>query len=239
MTEKPSSVNGHTPLSTHPTSPITPVSPVTPSSTSPNSPTTARAHFAYPQPASQPIASSSTPSSSRKVLSTHIQNHPNDSVGTAIRKQFPLPNPLFRLVRRFHVKHSVIEGLTNEEMAKWEKEGKSLRDKAGWKLEGEEGDGAVVSELFWKVRLTAISRRRSHWRGLTERLRGTDAQMYLSLMPTLERDPLSGLVPPDLLGSTTTMPLSIISLIPDIMQHYRDVIIRAKKEVFLATNYWQ
>jgi hypothetical protein len=63
--------------------------------------------------------------------------------------------------------------------------------------------------------------------------------MYLSLMPTLGRDPLSGLCPPDLLGSTTTMPLSIISLIPDIMQHYHDVIIRAEKEIFLATNYWQ
>jgi hypothetical protein len=63
--------------------------------------------------------------------------------------------------------------------------------------------------------------------------------MYLSLMPTLQRDPLAGLVPPDLLGSTTTMPLSIISLIPDIMQHYRDVIVRAQQEVFLATNYWQ
>lgn len=63
--------------------------------------------------------------------------------------------------------------------------------------------------------------------------------MYLSLRPTVARDPLSGLVPPDLLGSTTTMPLSVISLIPDIMQHYHDVIIRAKEEIFLATNYWQ
>jgi hypothetical protein len=66
-----------------------------------------------------------------------------------------------------------------------------------------------------------------------------DLQMYLSLMPTLERDPLSGLTSPDLLGSTSTIPLTIISLIPDIMRHYHDVIIRAKKEVFLATNYWQ
>ena len=63
--------------------------------------------------------------------------------------------------------------------------------------------------------------------------------MYLSLMPTMARDPLSGLCPPDMLGSTTTIPLSIISLIPDIMQHYRDVIIRAEKEIFLVTNYWQ
>jgi hypothetical protein len=63
--------------------------------------------------------------------------------------------------------------------------------------------------------------------------------MYLSCMPTLERDKLSGLCPPDLLGSTTTIPLTIISLIPDIMQHYRDVILRAREEIFLATNYWQ
>jgi hypothetical protein len=63
--------------------------------------------------------------------------------------------------------------------------------------------------------------------------------MYVSLLPTIQRDPLSGLVPPDLLGSTTTMPLSIISLIPDIMEHYRNCIVRAKKEVFLITNYWQ
>lgn len=58
-------------------------------------------------------------------------------------------------------------------------------------------------------------------------------------MPTLNRDPLSGLVAPPLIGSTGTMPLTIISLIPDIMRHYRDVIVRAEKEVFLVTNYWQ
>jgi phosphatidylserine/phosphatidylglycerophosphate/cardiolipin synthase-like enzyme len=61
----------------------------------------------------------------------------------------------------------------------------------------------------------------------------------MSIMPTLDRDPLSGLVAPPLIGSTGTMPLSIISLIPDIMRHYRDVIVRAEKEVFLVTNYWQ
>lgn len=126
---------------------------------------------------------------------------------------FPKPNPLSRLCHRFQVKHSVIDGLTDEEMAYWEAEGPELRRKAGWKLPGENGPGVEVSPLFWK--------------------------MYLSLMPTLNRDPMAGMVAPDLLGSTTTMPLSIISLIPDIMKHYADVIVRAEKEVFLATNYWQ
>ncbi|WVQ79652.1 hypothetical protein IAT38_001752 [Cryptococcus sp. DSM 104549] len=148
-----------------------------------------------------------------RLISTHLIANPTHSAHKAITSNFPHPNPLFRLLRRFKVKHSVIDGLTEDEMTKWEARGKELRERAGWKFEGEEGEGTVVGELFWK--------------------------MYLSLLPTLERDPLSGLVPPDLLGSTTTMPLSVISLIPDIMQHYRDVIVRAEKEVFLATNYWQ
>nr|XP_018262763.1 uncharacterized protein I303_04244 [Kwoniella dejecticola CBS 10117]OBR84921.1 hypothetical protein I303_04244 [Kwoniella dejecticola CBS 10117] len=156
----------------------------------------------------QTASSSSAPTSASgsKLISTYLQKHPTHSAGKAIYTTFPQRNPLVRLIRRFKVKHSVINGLTEEELNKWQAQGEGLRRKAGWKFEGEDGDGAV---------------------------------MYMSLLPTLERDPLSGLVPPDLLGSTTTMPLTIISLIPDIMQHYRDVIIRAEKEVFLATNYWQ
>jgi hypothetical protein len=60
---------------------------------------------------------------------------------------------LIRLFTRFRIKHSVIEGLSDAELKKWEAEGPRLRQRAGWKLEGEEGDGVVVSELFWKVRL--------------------------------------------------------------------------------------
>lgn len=50
----------------------------------------------------------------------------------------------------------MIDGLTKEEMQKWEKEGKALRLKAGWKLEEEEGEGTVVSDLFWKVSWTTF-----------------------------------------------------------------------------------
>ncbi|ORX35632.1 hypothetical protein BD324DRAFT_630908 [Kockovaella imperatae] len=187
-----------------------------PTQSSPTTPDTASpTRIAYPQPSqpqdTTPVAGPSTPS--RTLLSHHLQQHPDHSVGQAIDTLFPKANPIMRLIKRFKVKHSVISGMTQKEMARWTAEGEALRKKAGWKLQGEPGEGVEVSELFWK--------------------------MYLSLLPTLERDPLSGLVPPDLLGSTTTMPISIISLIPDIMQHYRDVIIRAEKEVFLATNYWQ
>jgi hypothetical protein len=77
-------------------------------------------------------------------------------VGQAIRAQFPKPNPLLRLARRFKVKHSVISGLSPAEEEKWQAEGLKLRRKAGWKLEGEEGEGVVVSELFWKVRIWKV-----------------------------------------------------------------------------------
>lgn len=36
-------------------------------------------------------------------------------------------------------------------MRKCEERGEELRRKAGWKFEGEKGEGAVVSQLFWKV----------------------------------------------------------------------------------------
>lgn len=41
------------------------------------------------------------------------------------------------------------------------------------------------------------------------------------------------------MGSRGVLPFSVISVIPDIMQHYYDVIIEAEHEVFLATNYWE
>ena len=33
--------------------------------------------------------------------------------------------------------------------------------------------------------------------------------------------------------------MTIISVIPDIMQHYYDVIVTAQKEVLIATNAWE
>jgi hypothetical protein len=154
-----------------------------------------------------------SPHSPPNTLAAYMAKHPELTVKQAMRKLYPKPNPVKRFAHRFQVKHSVIAGLTEKETKHWKSQGPELRRKAGWKLPGEEGPGAEVSELFWK--------------------------MYLSLMPTIVRDPLAGMTTPDLLGSTTTMPLSIISLIPDIIKHFHDVIVRAQKEVFIATNYWQ
>ncbi|WWC60775.1 uncharacterized protein I303_103351 [Kwoniella dejecticola CBS 10117] len=59
-----------------------------------------------------------------------------------------------------------------------------------------------------------------------------------SLLP-LNTDPLKNLVSPSLIGSCGVIPLSIISVIPDIIQHHADIIVRAQHEIFLATNFWE
>lgn len=58
-------------------------------------------------------------------------------------------------------------------------------------------------------------------------------------MRVFETDPLAGLVSPSLLGSSGVIPLTIVSVIPEILRNYADLIARAEAEVLLATNYWE
>lgn len=64
-------------------------------------------------------------------------------------------------------------------------------------------------------------------------------KMFHQVLKTVERDPMSGRVSPSLIGGSAVFPLTIISTIPDIMQHYSRCILKAEKEILLATNYWQ
>ncbi|KAH9968566.1 hypothetical protein BJV74DRAFT_784951 [Russula compacta] len=64
-------------------------------------------------------------------------------------------------------------------------------------------------------------------------------RIYHDVLQALDTDPLAGVVSPPLLGSSGVIPLSIVSVIPDIMRHYADLILRAEAEIFLATNYWE
>ncbi|KAH8701565.1 IQ calmodulin-binding motif protein [Talaromyces proteolyticus] len=61
---------------------------------------------------------------------------------------------------------------------------------------------------------------------------------YYDALLSLEHRPLAGLVSPSLMGSSGVVPLTIISTLPDINRHTANCIVRAKKEVFLATNFW-
>ncbi|EMD40285.1 hypothetical protein CERSUDRAFT_90999 [Gelatoporia subvermispora B] len=64
-------------------------------------------------------------------------------------------------------------------------------------------------------------------------------KIYHEVLKTLDHDPWAGVVSPPLLGTRGVVPLSIISVIPDIVQHHYDLIVRARHEVFLATNFWE
>ncbi|KAH6632262.1 hypothetical protein F5144DRAFT_612750 [Chaetomium tenue] len=64
-------------------------------------------------------------------------------------------------------------------------------------------------------------------------------KIYHDALCTLDQDPHQAVVSPSLMGSHGTVPLTIISVLPDIARHMSNLIVRAKEEVFLATNYWQ
>jgi phosphatidylserine/phosphatidylglycerophosphate/cardiolipin synthase-like enzyme len=64
-------------------------------------------------------------------------------------------------------------------------------------------------------------------------------KLFYNVLCTLKRDPLCGVVSPSLIGTSGVIPLTIISTIPDIMQHYYHCIVHAKNEVLFATNYWE
>ncbi|KAI0021633.1 IQ calmodulin-binding motif protein [Xylariomycetidae sp. FL0641] len=64
-------------------------------------------------------------------------------------------------------------------------------------------------------------------------------RMYHDALCTLDKDPCLGVTSPSLMGSSGVVPLTVLSVIPDIARHMSNLIVRAEKEVFLASNYWQ
>ena len=63
-------------------------------------------------------------------------------------------------------------------------------------------------------------------------------QCYHAALCALEHDPLAGVVSPSLMGSNGVIPVTVIAPVPVICRHMADLIVRAEKEVFLATNFW-
>ncbi|PQE03711.1 iq calmodulin-binding motif protein [Rutstroemia sp. NJR-2017a BBW] len=64
-------------------------------------------------------------------------------------------------------------------------------------------------------------------------------KMYHDALCTLDNSVSGCMVSPPLMGSCGVIPLTVISVVPDIMRHMSNLIVRAEKEVILATNYWQ
>lgn len=67
----------------------------------------------------------------------------------------------------------------------------------------------------------------------------THPQILADAILPLPRNPMSGVVSPPLLATTGIVPCSIFSTGPDIIEHYCDCIVAARREVILLTNYWQ
>lgn len=63
-------------------------------------------------------------------------------------------------------------------------------------------------------------------------------QCYHAALCSLTHDPLAGMVSPSLMGSNGVLPVTVIAPVPDICRHMANLIVRAEKEVFLATNFW-
>lgn len=144
--------SAHGPLSEKPLPSTVPTT-ITKPSAGPSSPPSPTAASAYPQPHACPSKPSLPAPASNRLLTTHLLAHPDHTAKKAIHTQFPNPNPIIRLARRFKVKHSVIKGMTDHEWKRYEKMAPELKRKAGWKRAGApaEEEGVEVSELFWKV----------------------------------------------------------------------------------------
>ncbi|KAF7800300.1 hypothetical protein EIP86_011548 [Pleurotus ostreatoroseus] len=64
-------------------------------------------------------------------------------------------------------------------------------------------------------------------------------KVFCDVLDTLEHGPLKDVCSPALIGSSGVVPMSVVSLIPDIMRYYKHLIVNAQHEVILATNYWE
>lgn len=64
-------------------------------------------------------------------------------------------------------------------------------------------------------------------------------RIYGEVLEAARAKPESAVVSPALLGTSGVVPLSIISIIPDIMLQYADCIKASKREVLIATNAWE
>lgn len=63
-------------------------------------------------------------------------------------------------------------------------------------------------------------------------------KLYHDALCTLDHRVSGAMVSPALMGSSGVIPLTIIAVVPEIMKHMANMIVRAEKEVYLATNYW-
>lgn len=62
---------------------------------------------------------------------------------------------------------------------------------------------------------------------------------FYDLLQCLDQDGMANCVSPSLCGSTGFVPMTIIAPLNDQLRHNSNLIVRARKEVLLATNFWK
>ena len=62
---------------------------------------------------------------------------------------------------------------------------------------------------------------------------------FHDILQCLEKDAIADCVSPPLIGSTGYVPMTIIAPLNDQLRHMSNLIVRAKREVLLATNFWK
>lgn len=62
---------------------------------------------------------------------------------------------------------------------------------------------------------------------------------YYDLLQCTKHDALANCVSPSLIGTTGFAPITIIAPLNDQLRHMSNLIVRAQREVLLATNFWK
>ncbi|KAF3924555.1 hypothetical protein ABW21_db0208175 [Orbilia brochopaga] len=64
-------------------------------------------------------------------------------------------------------------------------------------------------------------------------------KIFYNVLKTVLEDPTANLTSPSLISSIGTIPLTIISTVPDIADHYYDLIVKANYDILISSNFWK
>ncbi|SAM86194.1 uncharacterized protein UBRO_08611 [Ustilago bromivora] len=162
----------------------------------------------------------SRPQSSQPTITSAVAADPTLPPSEAAKHLFPTPPAAKRGLIRFKIKEQLEEGRGKH----W------VWDKGAVHHGNREPDDQELQRV-------------RHRFGYKSEAEGGPSRLYLMILADcllpLPRNPMSGVVSPPLLATTGIVPLSIFSTGPDIIGHYYDCIVAARREVILLTNYWQ
>ncbi|KAJ1024134.1 hypothetical protein NDA16_002973 [Ustilago loliicola] len=160
------------------------------------------------------------PQSSQPTITSAVAADPTLPPSEAAKHLFPTPPAAKRGLIRFKIKEQLEEGRGKH----W------VWDKGAVHHGNREPDDEELERVRHRFRYKSEAD-------------GGPSRLYLMILADcllpLPRNPMSGVVSPPLLATTGIVPLSIFSTGPDIIGHYYDCIVAARREVILLTNYWQ